>query len=70
MVIVEQSELVTFAPPPQQYSSKGSSILRTETEAQSQTKTSWQITVRSPSLKAALLMKDCGIRCQVHWFRV
>ena len=68
MVIVEQSELVTFAPAPQQYSSKGSSILRTETEAQSQTKTSWQITVRSPSINAALLMKDCGIRCQVHWF--
>ena len=69
MVIVEQSELVTFVPsPPQQHSSKGSSILRTETEAQSQTKTSFQITARAPSLNAALLMKDCGIRCRVDWF--
>ena len=67
MVEVHKSELTTFNKPPQDYSAVGSSILRVETSAQSLTKTSFQISARTPSLKAALLLKDCCIRTLVKF---
>ena len=64
---VGESEVVTFAKPPEQHSDVGSTLLRLEVLSSSFTANSWSIHAKSPSLSAALLAKDFCVRTRVNF---